>query len=219
MAESWSIAELDASVQAYNSMLTNEKASKRYSKKATYKELAAKFGRTEKAFEYRMQNISHVLNSMGREWISGLKPAKNVGNKIANIVERQILILDGQDPATVTLAFPETALVREFDRNEDGELTWPYRADFDDANGLTKHDLAEWDRQYTLDNEAIEPPTPPKGKLHPEEIPSTRKEFSRDSAVVAWVLARSKGNCECCESQWHPLFRSSSLEAFGTTRK
>jgi len=36
-------------------------------KKRYYEELAARFGRTEKAFEYRVQNISHVLSLMGRD--------------------------------------------------------------------------------------------------------------------------------------------------------
>ncbi|MCU9955675.1 MULTISPECIES: HNH endonuclease [Burkholderia] len=60
-------------------MLENERAGQPYVKKAVYDRLAGQFNRTAKAFEYRMQNISYVLALMGREWLPGLKPAKNVG--------------------------------------------------------------------------------------------------------------------------------------------
>ena len=39
-----------------------------------------------------MQNISFVFSQLGREWVTGLKPAKNVGShvlgKIEEIIER-----------------------------------------------------------------------------------------------------------------------------------
>ena len=43
-----------------------------------------------------MQNISYVCVLMGRAWVSGLKPAKNVGAQNASIIERLICELDGQ---------------------------------------------------------------------------------------------------------------------------
>lgn len=54
-----------------------------FTKKHYYEELHRKYGRTEKSFEYRMQNISYVLSLMGRNWLPGLKPAKNIGAKNA----------------------------------------------------------------------------------------------------------------------------------------
>lgn len=65
-------------------------------KKQIYSELAERFGRTEKSFEYRMQNISYVFSLMGREWVSGLKPAKNIGSNNAAIIERLISEVEGQ---------------------------------------------------------------------------------------------------------------------------
>ncbi|MDZ7858157.1 HNH endonuclease [Sphaerotilus sp.] len=57
-----------------------------FSKKDYYTTLSAQFDRSTKAFEYRMQNISHVMALTGRDWVPGLKPAKNVGaNVIAEI--------------------------------------------------------------------------------------------------------------------------------------
>ena len=79
MAENWSDDELAAAVEAYKEMYGLETAGKPYSKLDFYRALAKRFGRTEKAFEYRMQNISAVLRELGRSWIPGLKPAGNVG--------------------------------------------------------------------------------------------------------------------------------------------
>lgn len=87
--ENWSEDELAAAVEAYVEMARMEAAQKPYSKKAVYKKLAEEFGRTEKAFEYRMQNISAVLNELNEVWIPGLKPAGNVGTK----VKKQIVAL------------------------------------------------------------------------------------------------------------------------------
>ncbi|QYK03326.1 HNH endonuclease [Shewanella psychrotolerans] len=65
-------------------------------KRQIYSELANRFGRSDKSFEYRMQNISYVYSLMGRKWVSGLKPAKNVGSNNAAVIERQICEVEGQ---------------------------------------------------------------------------------------------------------------------------
>lgn len=79
MARGWSNEELAASVEAYIRMAEKQEAGVNYSKKQVYEELAARFDRTAKAFEYRMQNISAVLDELDLPWIPGLKPAVNVG--------------------------------------------------------------------------------------------------------------------------------------------
>lgn len=91
MAKSWTDDELAAAVNAYQSMLSREETGTTYSKKEVYRRLAAQFGRTEKAFEYRMQNISAVLAEQGRSWLKGLPPAVNVGNGV-KVKLRRILI-------------------------------------------------------------------------------------------------------------------------------
>jgi 5-methylcytosine-specific restriction enzyme A len=67
-----------------------------FTKKRYYEDLAAKFGRTEKAFEYRMQNISYVMTLLGRDWLTGLKPAKNVGANVAAEIEAMIAQSEGR---------------------------------------------------------------------------------------------------------------------------
>lgn len=82
MPDDWSDDELAASVEEYRRMARLESLGERYSKKDIYRDLAKRFGRTDKAFEYRMQNISAVLAEMGEEWIPGLRPASNVGTNV-----------------------------------------------------------------------------------------------------------------------------------------
>lgn len=90
MSDDWPDAELQASVDAYNLMARHEAERKSYSKRQVYRDLAAVFPRTEKAFEFRMQNISAVLDEMGETWVPGLKPAMNVG---ANVKPRLAVML------------------------------------------------------------------------------------------------------------------------------
>lgn len=87
MSRKWSDEELEASVKAYLEMYKKFITNKEYKKSEYYKELSEKFGRTQKAFEYRMQNISHVLSTQGKEWLKGLAPKKNVGANIQKKIE------------------------------------------------------------------------------------------------------------------------------------
>ena len=92
MTTNWSDAELEASVKSYLEMKDKELKGIKFTKVDYYRDLSKKFGRSEKSFEYRMQNISFVFSQLGREWVTGLKPAKNVGShvfgKIDEIIDR-----------------------------------------------------------------------------------------------------------------------------------
>lgn len=91
----WTDEELRASIQAYLEMLALVRDGKPLIKKKYYTALSKKFGRTEKAFEYRAQNISYVLALQGREWLSGLPPAKNVGVNVATKIEAMLAEEEG----------------------------------------------------------------------------------------------------------------------------
>lgn len=91
MQEDWSDDELASAVDAYLQMIRFEEQKVMYSKRKFYCDLAAQHNRTEKSFEYRMQNISAVLNELGRNWLPGLKPAGNVG---ANVKSRIVALLN-----------------------------------------------------------------------------------------------------------------------------
>lgn len=86
----WSREELGAAVVAYIEMREKDLSGERLVKKKVYESLGKRYGRSAKAFEYRMQNISYVYSVMGRRWVRGLKPAKNVGANILPIIEELI---------------------------------------------------------------------------------------------------------------------------------
>ncbi|MFG0835037.1 HNH endonuclease [Aeromonas bivalvium] len=96
MRKTWTEEELKATVAAYLDMHSKTLDGIPFVKKHYYAELATRFARSEKSFEYRMQNISYVCVLMGRAWVSGLKPAKHVGQQHVPIIERLICELDGQ---------------------------------------------------------------------------------------------------------------------------
>lgn len=99
--DDWTSDELQASVIAYLEMQRLDREGIQFTKKKYYNELAAKFDRSAKAFEYRMQNISYVLSIMGRDWLTGLKPAKNVGANIATQIEKFIAEVEDKPIAPV----------------------------------------------------------------------------------------------------------------------
>lgn len=78
----WTEDELAAAVEAYRQMEARLANGSALEKTRVYRELAARHGRTSKAWEYRMQNISHVLDQAGKPWLPGLLPASNVGAKV-----------------------------------------------------------------------------------------------------------------------------------------
>ena len=96
--QNWSIEELEASVKSYLEMRQKDLEGKKYKKKEYYQRLSTEFSRTEKSFEYRMQNISYVFSLMGRDWVKGLKPAKNVGVNVFREIEEIIAALENKLP-------------------------------------------------------------------------------------------------------------------------
>lgn len=92
----WGRDELRASVQAYLEMLRKYRNKERVIKSHCYRDLAKRFGRTEKAYEMRIQNISYVLGKMGREWLPGVPPLRNVGARVGGEIEALIAEVEGR---------------------------------------------------------------------------------------------------------------------------
>lgn len=86
----WTREELESAVKVYFEMQRKSKLNIRYKKTDYYRALSEKYGRSVKSIEYRMQNISHVLLLLGKEWLTGLVPAKNVGSNVESII-REII--------------------------------------------------------------------------------------------------------------------------------
>ncbi|WP_192562090.1 P-loop NTPase fold protein [Pseudomonas gozinkensis] len=94
----WNDSEIDAAVDAYISMLSREQTGQKFVKTEENRILreGALIGRTKGSVEFRMQNISAVLEELGLPRINGYKPAKNVGNHIrdrilARLTEKNLI--------------------------------------------------------------------------------------------------------------------------------
>ncbi|EPJ89853.1 MULTISPECIES: HNH endonuclease [Pseudomonas] len=96
----WSDLEIQAAVDAYLGMLKREQSGQPINK--AYENRVLREGalatRTKGSVEFRMQNISTVLEGIDRDRIEGYKPAQNVG---ANVVRSILKALDAaQDNPT-----------------------------------------------------------------------------------------------------------------------
>ena len=91
----WTDEELKDAVVAYRKMQIDLDAGKHVVKKAVYKALSDKWGRTETSYERRMSNISAVLELYGRDWIKGLKPLSNVGTNVISVISKHLKEFDG----------------------------------------------------------------------------------------------------------------------------
>ena len=96
MSKKWSTEELRAAVVAYKEMRNKELAGKPFIKSDYYRGLVSAHGRTEKAWGYRMSNISFVYDSMGLHYLKGLKPLSHVGANVANEITELINEAEGK---------------------------------------------------------------------------------------------------------------------------
>jgi len=94
----YSREELEDTVKSYLEMRQKEINGESFIKKKYYQELAKKFSRPEKSYEFKMQNISYVFSVAGRDWIKGLKPLKNVGVNVAKAIEEIIADFENRTP-------------------------------------------------------------------------------------------------------------------------
>lgn len=110
--DDWTHQQLAAAVQAYRWMQQRAADGMKVNKAQLYRELSLEHGRTPKAWEYRMQNISHVLDQLQQEWMEGLKPAKNVGPEVTRAL---IKLLDiGPSTAVSEATLVQLEHQREF---------------------------------------------------------------------------------------------------------
>ncbi|AWN52186.1 HNH endonuclease [Methylobacterium sp. 17Sr1-1] len=88
----WTDAELQATVTAYLDMLRLEREGASYSKAEIRRQLRAGplASRSDGSVEYRMQNISRVMEMLGRPRIAGYKPASNIGSANETRLRRMI---------------------------------------------------------------------------------------------------------------------------------
>ncbi|QPJ61577.1 MAG: hypothetical protein G3M70_06630 [Candidatus Nitronauta litoralis] len=94
----WTDEEHSAAIEAYLRMLHFEKENIPYSKANIRRDLLSGplQNRSKGSIEFRMQNISAVLNNQGKTWIPGYKPAKNVGRIVERKIADIILKIEGK---------------------------------------------------------------------------------------------------------------------------
>ena len=93
----WSDAELKDSILTYKLFEAQIRNGEKPKKTASYRRLHAQHPtRSVKAFEYRMCNISAVWVSLGRPYVAGLVPAKNVGRGMHKRIVDLILKIEKQ---------------------------------------------------------------------------------------------------------------------------
>jgi hypothetical protein len=95
----WTEQEIRAAVSAYVEMLRAEESGEPVVKSRVVESLRAGAlqARSRSAVEYRMQNISAVLDAHGRRWIHGFKPLSHVG------AQAEVTIIDALRDIAPTL--------------------------------------------------------------------------------------------------------------------
>lgn len=91
MADAWSDIEIDLIVADYFAMLSYELAGHQFNKAEHNRALQALLRspqRSHGSIEFKHQNISAVLMSLGQPWIDGYKPAANFQNALVDGVLR-----------------------------------------------------------------------------------------------------------------------------------
>ena len=93
----WSDAELIDSILTYKLFEAQIRNGDKPQKTAAYRRLHAQHpSRSVKAFEFRMCNLSAVWVSLGRPYVAGLVPAKNVGSGMHKRIVALILKVEKQ---------------------------------------------------------------------------------------------------------------------------
>jgi 5-methylcytosine-specific restriction protein A len=172
--EQWSEEELKAAVTAYAEMYRSDYAGRKVNKAKIYRDLEELFGRRGKAFERRMMNISHVVETLGGQAVRGLLPAANIGANRQAIIERLVKeagFLGNNIIQAITLS-PLT--LEKVD---------------DSAEKLRK----DWSQSGMK-------VLPPIGFLTAESYTIETTQRKRSAEVKAWVLLEANGICECCKS-------------------
>lgn len=86
----WTRTEDEIIVDAYLRLLEAEKAGHPLVKAVVRREVEALTGRSKGSVEYKMQNISAVMQSLNCDWITGYKPAANYQTELADVVREKL---------------------------------------------------------------------------------------------------------------------------------
>ena len=85
----WTDAEFQSAIAAYGRMLRAEARGIPLQKSDVIGQLVSDLGRTKSSIDYRMRNISAVLDELGRDWIDGYKPMRNYPRRLRELIETE----------------------------------------------------------------------------------------------------------------------------------
>ncbi|MGJ4954802.1 DUF3883 domain-containing protein [Bradyrhizobium sp. HKCCYLRH2015] len=86
----WTAEQVAVVVANYFALLEKERAGVKLNKADLYRRLAPEVGRSEKSIEWKLRNVSAVLDELGIAWVSGLVPAHNYQDFLVEAVEIQL---------------------------------------------------------------------------------------------------------------------------------
>lgn len=94
-SSAWSLKELRACVEAYKKLIDAQIAGQILNKSELRRSVLLSLeDRTDSSYEYRMQNISAVMEKLGLPLVIGYPPARNVGGVVEAIIELVVDIFD-----------------------------------------------------------------------------------------------------------------------------
>ena len=97
---SWTDSENDLIVADYFAMLSSDIEGHAYSKTERNRDLQREINRGRGSIEYKHQNISAVLKSLGESWIRGYRPAFNFQSSLVDAVVRWLDLNRGNNTAS-----------------------------------------------------------------------------------------------------------------------
>lgn len=171
-AGGWTDSELRACVVAYRDMQLLERRGERVNKTAKRNEAlaGALSKRSGPSYEFRMSNISAVLDDLGLPLLGGYPPRRNVGPGVA--AKLIVMINDVWERQEV----PETPTA-------------------DPANLAVRVRAAKAKMAQSTQN-----PPPPISPQSGVRVLGNSQRFIRDPNIIAWVLVNAKGHCESCKT-------------------
>lgn len=211
----WDEEELKAAVDAYLHMLSREQAGEPYSKAAKRRELreGPLSNRSDQSIEYRMRNISAVLNDHGRQTLKGYLPAPNVGVAVS----QQIWVLLNTSAAARGEASGASTLMQVLPKKPPRmiyfNIGWMKRytgADEDDPTigahgylGKHKHGAEAFNFRFGQDGvlRGYRPPGS-REQIKIERLGARRTDQSIDDVAVIW-LAREPGTGRTLIVGWY----------------
>lgn len=106
----WTDREIDLILADYFDMLRLELLRQPYNKAERNRAMQEMTGRSRGSVEFKHQNVSAVLQQLGRPWIAGYKPRANYQHVLIDGIERY---LDVQGESLVIEQIPQPAFVAE----------------------------------------------------------------------------------------------------------